>query len=189
MLSSRLDAKVSHSVTLNLEDVSSTEVDVDGSRTQRKVPTKKLLEGWREYDAKFDQHLKDWLAGEQTPEKMAGEIMAAAEKLRAKSGKIWSTQAKEQIPELLAGIFALYAMIRSGDAYNRFETDKSSAVALPDAESEESEAVSPQEQWRGSNIHPNSLIAISQIVILGGVINLEKQILDLRLSWSNESSN
>ena len=127
------------------KEVSSMEVSADGSHKSKKVPADKLLEGWNLYDQKFDEHLKDWLAGEQTADKMAQEVMAAAATLRQTGSAVWSAEIKEQIPELLAGIFALYSMIRSGDSYHRFgETaNRSLTNGATDADAE---AVSPEER-------------------------------------------
>lgn len=103
------------------EALCSKKVHADGSKTDRTIPTEHLRRGWEEYDSKFDKHIKDWLAGELTADKMAHHIMSTAAQLRTSSDPVWSVAVKAQFPELLAGIFALYTLIKSGDAYKRFD--------------------------------------------------------------------
>lgn len=121
------------------EALCSKKVHADGSKADRTIPTEQLRRGWEEYDSKFDEHIKDWLAGELTADKMAHHIMSTAEQLRTSSNPVWSAAVKEQIPELLAGIFALYTLIKSGDAYKRFgeETNTSAeeSVTVEDSDS------------------------------------------------------
>lgn len=98
-----------------------------------------MQKGWEEYDRKFDDHLKKWMASELTQEQLAQQVMATAAALRTQSGGRWTLEVKAKIPELLAGIFALYSILRSGKAY-------SSVLAGTTADPEEtSDAVKPQE--------------------------------------------
>ena len=122
------------------QEVSSWDVGTNG-RKERQLAIRKLQEGWEEYDRLFDEHLKKWIASELTQEQLSQQIMATAAQLRAQSGGQWTSEVKAKIPELLAGIFALYAILRSGKAYM-----SALASATNDAE-EKTEAVEPEERW------------------------------------------
>lgn len=126
------------------QEVSSWDVGTNG-RKERKLATRKLQEGWEEYDRKFDEHLKRWMASELTQEQLSQQIMATAAQLRAQSCGQWNSEVKGKIPELLAGIFALYAILRSGKAYSSMLASATSETA------EKSDAVEPEEclSWMG----------------------------------------
>ena len=103
----------------------SFEVGGDGSRKRRRVPDSQLYEGWKLYNATFNDHLTQWTQSELTPVKLAQDILAAAKDLRTRRSGVSETLpdfVKEKVPELLAGIFALYAILRSGTAYSSVGT-------------------------------------------------------------------
>ena len=120
------------------QEVSSWDVGANG-RKKRHLAIRKLQEGWEEYDRLFDEYLKKWIASELTQDQLTQQIMATAGQLRAQSGGQWTSEVKAKIPELLAGIFALYAILRSGKAYI-------SALASATNDEEKSEAVEPEER-------------------------------------------
>eukprot|EP00438_Fugacium_kawagutii_P014001 Skav204076 [mRNA] locus=scaffold3129:45846:49322:+ [translate_table: standard] len=120
-------------------EVSSWDVGADGKKKQKMIASRQLQEGWEEYDRIFDDYLKRWIASELTQDQLAQEVIATAGELRAQSGGRWTSDVKAKIPELLAGIFALYAILRSGKAY-------SSAFANLGADADgKSEAIDPEE--------------------------------------------
>ena len=127
------------------KDVKSFEVRADVSRKDRNVPAEPLAQGWKEYDKKFNEHVQKWTMAELTEEKLRHEIITLATELRKQSRGVWSSEVKRRVPELLAGIFALYAILQSGQAY-------ASASCRPDAEeteameSESPEALEPQDR-------------------------------------------
>ena len=94
--------------------------------------------GWEEYDRRFDEHLQMWIASELTQGQLTQQVIATAARLREQSGGQWTLEVKAKIPELLAGIFALYAILRSGKAY-------SAALSSATEGEEKSEAVEAEE--------------------------------------------
>ena len=114
-----------------LEDVESFKVGEDGSHKRRRVPEKPLYEGWQLYNAKFDDHLTKWTQSELTPEKLTQDVLATAKELRTRSSGVREMLpdfVKEKVPELLAGIFALYAILRSGTAYSSVGTQSGTMI-------------------------------------------------------------
>ena len=101
------------------------------------MPIKKLREGFEEYSVAFDDHLKDWIAGDLTPDQLAAAIIERAARLRSSRRGIWSPQVKSEFPQLLAAIFVLYAILKSGDAYERMD-DAATRRSIRDVDSVES---------------------------------------------------
>lgn len=99
------------------EEIKTFEVHADGEKCEHEIPKTKLQQGWAEYDKKFKEHLENWRIMDLTQDQLARQVIEAAAELRNKNAPSWTTAVKEKIPELLAGIFALYAMLRSGKAY------------------------------------------------------------------------
>ena len=120
---------------LGPKDVKSFEVCADDSPKPRNVPEERLKEGWEEYSEKFNEHINKWIMAELTEEKLTREIVGLAMGLR-KYGGVGSPEVKQKVPELLAGIFALYAILKSGKAY-------ASASSRADAVRTETEALEP----------------------------------------------
>ena len=85
------------------------------------------------------------MASELTQEQLSQQIMATAAKLRTQSGGQWTSEVKAKIPELLAGIFGLYTILRSGKAYSSMLAGATSSAE------QKSEAVEPEEclSWMG----------------------------------------
>ncbi len=114
--------------------VKSWEVGTNGSKQERSVQCNRLKKGWEEYDNLFKEYKSKWEAEEIDEHKIAGEIMEAATKLRQTYSNIWCSSVKAKIPELFAGIFFLYAILRSGASYKRCQkaTNKAAAAHLDD---------------------------------------------------------
>ncbi|CAE7886508.1 unnamed protein product [Symbiodinium necroappetens] len=126
-----------------LKDICSVDVGTDGRRKDRPVPIKKLREGFEEYSAAFDTHLKDWIAGDLTPDQLAKTIIERAARLRSSRHGIWSPQSKSEFPQLLAAIFVLYAILKSGDAYERMD-DAATRRSIRDVDNVESATLQAQ---------------------------------------------
>lgn len=120
------------------KEILSWEIGHGASRNKRSVPTAKLIEGWKQYEQKFDEYKERWIASELTRKTLAEHIIGTASKLRAQRCGMWSTEIKEKIPELLAGIFALYAIVRSGTAHASAEKPSNQfSASSADAEAEQ----------------------------------------------------
>eukprot|EP00913_Durusdinium_trenchii_P012053 g11323.t1 len=125
-------------VAETLKEILSWEIGHGASRNKRSVPTAKLIEGWKQYEQKFDEYKERWIASELTRKTLAEHIIGTASKLRAQRCGMWSTEIKEKIPELLAGIFALYAIVRSGTAHASAEKPSNQfSASSADAEAEQ----------------------------------------------------
>lgn len=133
------------------EEIKSFEVGAEDSRRPRGIPAEHLSRGWHLYNAKFNDHLTKWATSELTQEKLAEAILAAALKLRTRSRGLTETLpdfVKEQVPELLADIFALYAILRSGS------TCQSVGHAGSDTGDVQAATVQPQEPgWDSKSLH------------------------------------
>lgn len=114
--------------------VKSWEVGTNGSKQERSVQSNQLKKGWEEYERLFKEYKSKWEAEEIDEHKIAREIMEAASKLRQTYSNIWCSSVKAKIPELFAGIFFLYAILRSGASYKRCQeaTHKAGVSHLDD---------------------------------------------------------
>ncbi|CAK9102159.1 VWFA domain-containing protein [Durusdinium trenchii] len=131
-------------VAETLKEILSWEIGHGASRNKRSVPTAKLIEGWKQYEQKFDEYKERWIASELTRKTLAEHIIGTASKLRAQRCGMWSTEIKEKIPELLAGIFALYAIVRSGTAHASAEKPSNQfSASSADAEAEQEFLIKP----------------------------------------------
>lgn len=119
------------------EALYSKEVKADGSHDVQDLPTEQLREGFEVYDREFGKKLKAWRDSELTAEELAKQVLRMAAKLRdCTQIPVWSAHVKAQIPELLAGIFALYSIVRSGDAFKSFEETARTSGNHPETETE-----------------------------------------------------
>ena len=105
-------------------------------------------------------HLKGWIAAELTQEQLTHQIMATAAQLRAQSGGQWTSEVKAKIPELLAGIFALYAILRSGKAYMSVLAGATSSTE------EKSDAVEPEERLSFDEFTEHGIVSIENTSFL-----------------------
>ena len=89
------------------------------------------------YDREFGKKIKAWQDSELTAEELANQVQEIAAKLRDGTQiPVWTAYVKAQIPELLAGIFALYAIVRSGDAFKSFDETARTFAHLPETDFE-----------------------------------------------------
>ena len=107
------------------------------------LPADRLRDGFEKYSSTFDEHFRNWLACDLTADKLALAVVAQAAQIRASGHETWSAHVKAEFPILLGGIFALYAIIRSGDSYRRL--DNAQTERSSENEKTESENLSPED--------------------------------------------
>ena len=99
----------------------------------------------KEYSTQFDEYLQQWIEGDLDQEQLARAVVQLASGLHPCIGSSWSEEIKQKLPNLLAGIFALFTIIRSGAAYQRHADAASRSTDVCATESPLPDAVNAQE--------------------------------------------
>ncbi|CAE7561739.1 unnamed protein product [Symbiodinium sp. CCMP2592] len=145
-----------------LKEVKTYKIMSSCKKRAQGTPTEMLKRGWEEYNTLFDDHLQQWTAGLLTPEQLAQSVIQSAQRLQPCSSDSWSENLREKVPSLLAGIFALFTIIRSGDAFMR-HASASNVTAESGRESNASSAFAPKDLL----IKPHSIQLLALLRLMG----------------------
>ncbi|KAL3941493.1 MAG: hypothetical protein SGBAC_004162 [Bacillariaceae sp.] len=87
-----------------------------------------LLDHFRRFDTRYKILLGEFLRADADTNALVRKTTKLADQMRPLSCKTgWSTKIKGVVPDLLAGIFALFTVLKSGDAYSRLESSSESS--------------------------------------------------------------
>ena len=90
--------------------------------TQMKIDHEELLESFRSYEKQWKSLLGEYIKVDADVNALVRRVKLLAEEMKPLScDKKWSMEEKKKIPSLLAGVFALFTVLKSGASYNRIE--------------------------------------------------------------------
>ncbi|CAJ1966718.1 unnamed protein product [Cylindrotheca closterium] len=102
-------------------------------REEVDIERDELLDHFRCFDAAYKTLLVEFLPDGADINDLVRKTTKLAEQLKPLScAKGWDAKVKKSIPNLLAGIFALFTVLKSGVAYNRLESSAGTPTVLGD---------------------------------------------------------
>jgi hypothetical protein len=94
------------------------------------IDKKELLESFRVFDARYKSLLGEYIKPEADLNALVQKIVATAQNLKPlKCSSGWSQDVKRQLPHILAGVFTVFTVLKSGSSYNRIEAAAAAAGA------------------------------------------------------------
>jgi DnaJ-domain-containing protein 1 len=99
------------------------------SRPIADLDTDTLLANFEDYDQEYKSLLADYLNPNADLNVLVHKTIALADKVKPNpnSGMEFGQDLKDQIPTLLASLFALFTVLKSGASYNRIESESGSS--------------------------------------------------------------
>eukprot|EP01031_Cornospumella_fuschlensis_P025016 gene25016-30218_t len=117
-----------HSVEESLNNLITTTSDFN-----KKVPLdkKELSAMYSEYKAKYDDLVLKYISSNSNNIEIVEYVHQVIAKMQPCSVSTWGKQQQRELPKALAGIFAYYTIIKSGDSYNSLaENDEQNAADI-----------------------------------------------------------
>eukprot|EP01031_Cornospumella_fuschlensis_P024805 gene24805-29975_t len=117
-----------HSVEESLNNLITTTSDFN-----KKVPLDKeeLKAMYSEYKAKYDDLVLKYISSKSNNTEIVEYVHQVIAKMQPCSVSAWGKQQQRELPKALAGIFAYYTIIKSGDSYNSLaENDEQNAADI-----------------------------------------------------------
>lgn len=84
-----------------------------------------LSTSFKKFDMRYRSLLSDYLQPGMDVSLLVYKTIASAEKIKPISCQSFEQQTKEAIPEILAGVFTVFTILKSGESYNRLEQSSS----------------------------------------------------------------
>ncbi|VEU39668.1 unnamed protein product [Pseudo-nitzschia multistriata] len=104
---------IGHCLTDDLLNPSSIELDTD-----------ELLKQYNEFNSQYTLFLGEYLSPEADLKVLVQKTIGCCERLKPLScDDGFGTKTKRALPAIMAGVFALFTVLKSGGSYNRFEQD------------------------------------------------------------------
>ncbi|KAG7352611.1 von Willebrand factor type A domain containing protein [Nitzschia inconspicua] len=85
-----------------------------------------LSASFKRFDMLFQSLLCDYLKPDADIGVLVRKTVAITENLKPVTCKTFGTQTKEAIPDILAGVFTIFTVLKSGESYNRLEQSSGS---------------------------------------------------------------
>jgi hypothetical protein len=94
------------------------------------IDRQELLESFRVFDGQYKSLLGEYIKPDADLNDLVQKTVAIAQNLKPlKCSSGWSLDVKRQLPNILAGVFTVFTVLKSGSSYNRIE-----AAAAADSE-------------------------------------------------------
>ena len=86
------------------------------------INQEELLRNFHAFEAEYNSLLGEFLCANAETKNLAQKLISLANSIKPLScERGWTVQVKAQIPGLLAGVFALFTILKSGESYNRIQ--------------------------------------------------------------------
>ena len=103
---------------------------VAGKKSDLPVDKDQLLQSFKKFDGEYKKLLGEYIVPEADLKALVYKTVALAEKLHPIDFTSWDDKVKEQIPCILAGVFTVFTVLKSGASYNRLESTANSGEKL-----------------------------------------------------------
>ena len=95
------------------------------------IDRKELLESFRTFDARYKSLLGEYIKPQADLNALVQKTVAIAQNLKPlKCSSGWSPEVKHQMPNILAGVFTVFTVLKSGQSYNRIEAAAAGASEI-----------------------------------------------------------
>lgn len=118
--------------------VEDTVVDIKGYKRSRchqdestklDIESDELLDSFRVFEGKYKSLLGDYLEAEADLTSLVRKTTQIADQLKHLTcDKGWTPKVKRVIPDIFAGVFALFTVLKSGESYRRLESSEEASL-------------------------------------------------------------
>ncbi|KAL7557638.1 hypothetical protein ACA910_001243 [Epithemia clementina (nom. ined.)] len=101
-----------------------------GQEKQASIDSGRLLKSYREFESEYQSLLGDFLHPDADLAVLVNKIIGMADTLKPCSCNAhWGGKTKDKIPYILAGVFAAFTILKSGESYRRMESSAIGALS------------------------------------------------------------
>jgi len=103
---------------------------IAGKKSDLPVDKDQLLQSFKKFDGEYKKLLGEYIVPEADLKALVYKTVALAEKLHPIDFTSWDDKVKKQIPCILAGVFTVFTVLKSGASYNRLESTADSGLDM-----------------------------------------------------------